>query len=139
MEPLWSLRIGGSGGLVWAEQNGSAPLIPRHRLGASRTPSSPDSSASSASVSSSTKTGITTVPCVLSSALRIALPTANDVDLRAARLDECHSVKRGYIHALGKAAGVGEHSVLRSIYRAEPVEPVVSLAAGHLAGDVLGP
>src|SRR5262249_54223754 len=37
---------------------------------------SPDSSARSASASSSTKTGITTVPTVLSRALRIALPTA---------------------------------------------------------------
>ena len=39
MEPLWSLRLRGSGGLGWAEQTRFVPSNLRHRLGPSRTPS----------------------------------------------------------------------------------------------------
>ena len=85
-------------------------------------------------------TGMTMVPTVLSSALRIARPTAWTMSTSdAAGVDEGHAVERRHVDPFGEAAGVGQQAALAVVESAQVLEPDVALAGGHLTGGVAGP
>jgi hypothetical protein len=56
----------------------------------------------------------------------------------AARVDECHTVKRRNIYSLSQAARIAQHCALVGPQLLEPVELDLALARRHVAGDEIG-
>ena len=63
----------------------------------------------------------------------------DDVDGRAARVDERDAVDARHVHALAEAAGVAEQAALVRRKVAEAKQQPVAVSARHRARDVVAP